>query len=164
MHVKNWQLTLLAAMCKFTADEGTYIGITRVTLGLVAGLWPSLIPRHSIFKCLGMRLVYDHSYVTPLCFPHAGWESKCPGTIALKPYTLSIMSYCAEKIVSAWCQGSASAERVGLPAGCCADWCILVNEWAWLMSQVCFLSLKVHLGSFLESELRHEMKIWACVC
>ena len=37
-----------------------------------------------------------------------------------------------------------------------ADYCMLVNEWAWLRSQVCLLSLKVHLGSILESELRQK--------
>ena len=31
-----------------------------------------------------------------------------------------------------------------------ADYCMFVNEWAWLRSQVCLLSLKVHLGSILE--------------
>ena len=43
-----------------------------------------------------------------------------------------------------------------------ADYCMLVNEWALLRLQVCLLSLKVHLGSIFESELKTEMKIW-CV-
>ena len=34
-----------------------------------------------------------------------------------------------------------------------ADYCMLVNEWAWLRSQVCLLRLEVDLGSVLESEL-----------
>ena len=46
------------------------------------------------------------------------------------------------------------------PSGCLptesADYCMLLNEWAWLRSQVCLLGLKVHLGSFLESELRQK--------
>ena len=37
-----------------------------------------------------------------------------------------------------------------------ADYCMLVNEWTWLRSQLCLLSLKAHLGSFLESELRQK--------
>ena len=34
-----------------------------------------------------------------------------------------------------------------------ADYCMLVNEWAWLRSQVCLLRLEVDVGSVLESEL-----------
>ena len=34
-----------------------------------------------------------------------------------------------------------------------ADYCMLANEWTWLRSRLYLLSLKVHLGSFLESEL-----------
>ena len=34
-----------------------------------------------------------------------------------------------------------------------ADYCMLVNEWAWLTSRVCLLKLEVKLGSVLESEL-----------
>ena len=48
-----------------------------------------------------------------------------------------------------------------------ADYCMFVNEWAWLRSQVCLLSLKVHLDSFWESELRQKRRygaLQACVC
>ena len=34
-----------------------------------------------------------------------------------------------------------------------ADHCMFVNEWAWLMSQVCILRMEVDLGSGLESKL-----------
>ena len=34
-----------------------------------------------------------------------------------------------------------------------ADYCMLVNEWAWLRSQFCLLRLEMDLGSLLESEL-----------
>ena len=34
-----------------------------------------------------------------------------------------------------------------------ADYCMLVNERAWLRSQVCLLRLEVDVGSVLESEL-----------
>ena len=37
-----------------------------------------------------------------------------------------------------------------------ADYYMLVNEWAWLRSQVCFLRLEVDLGSGLESKLRQK--------
>ena len=52
-------------------------------------------------------------------------------------------------------KGSFSALSGCLPTKS-ADYCMLVNEWAWLRSQVCLLGLKVHLGSFLESELRQK--------
>ena len=40
-----------------------------------------------------------------------------------------------------------------------ADYCMLY-EWVWGKSQVCLLSLKVHLGSVLESELRQKLHKW----
>ena len=36
------------------------------------------------------------------------------------------------------------------------EYCMLVNEWARLRPRACLLSLKVHLGSVLESELRQK--------
>ena len=48
-----------------------------------------------------------------------------------------------------------------------ADYCMLINECAWLRSRVCLLSLKVHLGSDLESELRQKSRfgaLKACIC
>ena len=48
-----------------------------------------------------------------------------------------------------------------------ADYCILVNERAWLRSRVSLLRLEVHLGSVLESELRQKRRygaLQACVC
>ena len=39
-----------------------------------------------------------------------------------------------------------------------ADHCMLINEWAWLMSQVCLLRLEVELGSILESELEQKWR------
>ena len=33
-----------------------------------------------------------------------------------------------------------------------ADYCMLVNEWAWLRSRVCLLSLKVHMLKVVSSE------------
>lgn len=37
-----------------------------------------------------------------------------------------------------------------------AGYCMLVNEWGWLGSQVCLFCLKVHLGDVLESEFRQK--------
>ena len=45
-----------------------------------------------------------------------------------------------------------------------ADYCMLVNEWAWSKSQVCLLRLEVDMGSALESELgnmMHERNVYA---
>ena len=39
-----------------------------------------------------------------------------------------------------------------------ADYCMLVNEWAWLRSRVCLLRLEVDLGSVLESELGQKWR------
>ena len=39
-----------------------------------------------------------------------------------------------------------------------ADYCTLVNEWAWSKSRVCLLMLEVDLGSVLESELGQNWK------
>ena len=40
-----------------------------------------------------------------------------------------------------------------------ADYCMLVNEWAWSRSRVCMSRLKVDLGSILESRAWVEMEI-----
>ena len=42
-----------------------------------------------------------------------------------------------------------------------ADYCMLVNECAWLRSRVCLLGLEVDLGSVLESELGQIWKYGA---
>ena len=39
-----------------------------------------------------------------------------------------------------------------------ADYCMLVNEWAWSKSQVCLLTPEVDLGSVLESELGQKWR------
>ena len=48
-----------------------------------------------------------------------------------------------------------------------ADYCMLVNEWAWSRSQVCFLRLKEHLFSVLESGLGQKWRysvLKTCIC
>ena len=42
-----------------------------------------------------------------------------------------------------------------------ADYCMLVNEWAWSRSRVCLLRLEVDLGSVLESELGQKWRYGA---
>ena len=47
-----------------------------------------------------------------------------------------------------------------------ADYCMLVNEWAWLRSRVSLLMLEVELGSVLESELGQKWRygtLKACI-
>ena len=39
-----------------------------------------------------------------------------------------------------------------------ADYCMLVNEWAWSKSRVCLLKLEMDAGSVLESELGQKRK------
>ena len=79
-----------------------------------------------------------------------GWANSHPGCMSRlkKCYSrLSGGSFLARKV--SWAlSGSLTIES--------ADYCMLVNEWARLRSQVCLLSLKGHFGSFLESELRQK--------
>ena len=42
-----------------------------------------------------------------------------------------------------------------------ADYCMLIDEWAWSKSQVCLLRLEVDLGSVLESELSQKWRYGA---
>ena len=42
-----------------------------------------------------------------------------------------------------------------------ADYCMLVNEWAWLTSQVCLLRLDVELASVLESKIGQKWRYGA---
>ena len=39
-----------------------------------------------------------------------------------------------------------------------ADYCMLINDWAWLTSRVCLLRLEVELVSILESELGQKWR------
>ena len=47
-----------------------------------------------------------------------------------------------------------------------ADYCMVVNEWAWSRSRVCLLRPEVDLGSVLESELGQKWRygtLKACI-
>ena len=64
------------------------------------------------------------------------------------------------------CRGSFLAEKAAWALSRCmttksADYCMLVNEWAWLRSRVCLLRLEVDLGSVLESELGQKWRYGA---
>ena len=40
-----------------------------------------------------------------------------------------------------------------------ADYCMFINEWAWLRSQVCLYFLNMHLASILNWRAQSELKI-----
>ena len=61
-------------------------------------------------------------------------------------------SFLAEK--AAWAQSECMTNES-------ADYCMLVNEWAWLRSRVCLLRLEVDLDSVLESELGQKWRYGA---
>ena len=66
------------------------------------------------------------------------------------------------------CRGSFLAGKAAWTLSRClttesVDYCMLVNEWAWLRSRVCSLRLKVELGSVLESELGQKWTYGACI-
>ena len=57
--------------------------------------------------------------------------------------------------------GKATWDLSGCLTNESADYCMLVNEWAWLKSQVCLLRLKVDLGSYsFGVRAWTEMEIW----
>ena len=86
-----------------------------------------------------------------------GWANSRPG--------------CMSKCYSHLSEGSFLAEKASWALSGClpiksADYCMLVNEWVWLTSQVCLLRLEVELGSVLESELGQKWRysaLKACV-
>ena len=78
--------------------------------------------------------------------------------------------------VAAWLHGERYSYLVGGPflarkaawalSGCLitesADYCMLVDEWAWLRSQVYLLRVEVNLGSVLESESGQKWRYTLC--
>ena len=84
-----------------------------------------------------------------------GWANCCPGGMdrLRKRYSHLVGgSFLAGK--PAWAQtGCLTTES--------ADYCMLVNEWAWSRSRVCLLRLEVELGSVLESELGQKWRYGA---
>ena len=47
-----------------------------------------------------------------------------------------------------------------------ADYCMLINEWAWLMSRVCLLRMEVEFASVLESKIGQKWRysaLKACI-
>ena len=81
-----------------------------------------------------------------------GWANSCTGC-------MDRLRKCYSHLVG----GSLLAGKVAWSLSGClktesADYCMLVNEWAWLRSQVCSLRLEVDLGSVLESELGQKWR------
>ena len=75
-----------------------------------------------------------------------GWAFSCPGCMS------RIRTRYSYLLVGWFLAGKASWILSGCLPTESADYCRLVNEWAWL-------SLKVHLGSVLESKLRQKWKM-----
>ena len=69
--------------------------------------------------------------------------------------------------LSPWLHGQAYKDYWKTLNGCMttnsANYCMLINEWVWLRSQVCLLRLEVDLGSVLESELVRKILGFPCV-
>ena len=66
------------------------------------------------------------------------------------------------------CRGSITGREGCLgPSGCMttesADYCMLVNEWAWSRSRFCLLRLEVDLGSVWKLELGQKWRYGALV-
>ena len=81
------------------------------------------------------------------------WANSCPGCIGRlrKRYSNPVGgSFLVGK--AAWALSECLTTKS-------ADYCMLVNEWAWSKSQVCLLRVKVDLCSALESELGQK---WIC--
>ena len=88
------------------------------------------------------------------------WANSCPGCMdrLRKRYSHLVGgSFLARKV--AWTlSGCMTTES--------ADYCMLVNEWAWSRSQAWLLRLEVDLGSVLESELGQKWRygtLKACI-
>ena len=77
-----------------------------------------------------------------------GWTNSCPGcTNRPRKYYSHLLG--GSFLAGSWTLGGY------LPTEN-ADYCMLINKWAWLRSRVCLLRLKVQLGSVLESELKQK--------
>ena len=89
-----------------------------------------------------------------------GWANSRPGC-------MSELRKCYSHISgSSFLAGKASWALSGCLPIESADYCMLVNEWAWLASQVCLLRLEVELASLLESELGQKWRysaLKACI-
>ena len=69
-----------------------------------------------------------------------GWANSCPRCLdrLRRPYS--------HLVGGSFLAGNAAWTLSGCMTTESADYCILINEWAWLRSQVCLLRLKVETG------------------
>ena len=79
-----------------------------------------------------------------------GWANSCPGWMDRLGKRYSHL------VGGSFLAGKAAWALSGCLTTDSADYCMLVNEWARLMSRVCLLRLEVDLGSVLEPELRQN--------
>ena len=87
------------------------------------------------------------------------WLGPCWPILALAAWTgfKTLLSPCRGLISDM--EGCLGPERVYDNQS--ADYCKLVNEWAWSRSRVCLLRLEVDFGSVLELELGQEWRYGA---
>ena len=71
-----------------------------------------------------------------------GWANSCPGCMS------KLRKRFSHLLGGSFLAGKASWGPSGCLPNDSADYCMVVNEWVWLRSRVCLLSLKVHLVDF----------------
>ena len=83
------------------------------------------------------------------CMVGTGWANFHPGCMN------RLRKRSSHLLGGSFLTGKASWAHSGcLSSKTIADYCMVISKWAWLRSRVCLKSLKVHLGSVLESEPR----------
>ena len=84
-----------------------------------------------------------------------GWANSCPGCMD------RLRKRYSHLVAGSFLAGKAAWALSGCMTTESADYCMLVNEWAWSRSRVCLLRLEVDLGSVLESELGQKWRYGA---
>ena len=79
-----------------------------------------------------------------------GWPNSCPGC------TDRLRKRYSHLLRGLFLAGKAAWTLSWFLTTESAEYCMLVNEWAWLRLQVCLLRLEVKLAPVLESELGHK--------
>ena len=74
-----------------------------------------------------------------------GWANSRPGCMS------RLRKHCSHLSGGSFLAGKASWALSGCLTIESADYCMLVNQWAWLTSRVCLLRLEVELASVLVS-------------
>ena len=83
------------------------------------------------------------------------WANSCPGCMD------RLCKHYSHLVGGSFLGGKAAWALSGCMQTESADYCMLVNEWAWSRSRVCLLRLEVDVGSVLESELGQKWRYGA---